>query len=303
VVADGLSSLGTIGVMVGIGYTGGHSLEIFRKDITRLEHAAVVLVLAMLTDIWYSGTFAHAGICRNDGIPYFPFPAQIMSSPLLRRENLAITTASWTPFSLSRWTSLRPARREGRAAGRRRSAGRTAVLPPPAEPCLLLPPALRHLSVRLVAARGLAPAVHVEHVGWTEACRRTARPAPCCPAPSRGYGQKPEPGDVRARMDLEGKGRFDRGLVQLGDLREDRLQVAVGQLLRTAGVEQHAGAEQFGQHQRVARLGVAVRQHLVRMHHTVTARPYLGSRSSTEWPRQATPPTPAPSRIRRTACL
>jgi len=49
VVADGLSSLGTIGVMVGIGYTGGHSLEIFRKDITRLEHAAVVLVLAMLT--------------------------------------------------------------------------------------------------------------------------------------------------------------------------------------------------------------------------------------------------------------
>jgi len=48
--ADSVSSLFTIAFWGGVGYIGGNSLQIVIKDIKRLEHAAIVLViiLAML---------------------------------------------------------------------------------------------------------------------------------------------------------------------------------------------------------------------------------------------------------------
>lgn len=44
--ADALSALGSLSVMVGIGFAGGNSLDVVRKDLTRTEHLAVVLAAA-----------------------------------------------------------------------------------------------------------------------------------------------------------------------------------------------------------------------------------------------------------------
>lgn len=44
--ADALSALGTLAVMIGIGYAGGSSLDVLRKDLTRIEHLAVAAVAA-----------------------------------------------------------------------------------------------------------------------------------------------------------------------------------------------------------------------------------------------------------------
>jgi membrane protein DedA with SNARE-associated domain len=46
--ADALSALGTLAVMIGIGYAGGNSLDALRKDLTRIEHAAVAAGAAAL---------------------------------------------------------------------------------------------------------------------------------------------------------------------------------------------------------------------------------------------------------------
>jgi len=35
---DALSSIMTLAIMIGIGYAGGNSLQVIRKDITRIEH-------------------------------------------------------------------------------------------------------------------------------------------------------------------------------------------------------------------------------------------------------------------------
>jgi membrane protein DedA with SNARE-associated domain len=48
IIVDGISSLVTIGLMVGAGYMGGNSLRVIRKDITKLGHLAVVLVVVSL---------------------------------------------------------------------------------------------------------------------------------------------------------------------------------------------------------------------------------------------------------------
>ncbi len=47
-VADAVSSLFTIALMVGAGYIGGNSLEIVKKDISRVEHAAIFVLVAGL---------------------------------------------------------------------------------------------------------------------------------------------------------------------------------------------------------------------------------------------------------------
>ena len=47
-IADAVSSLLTIAVMVGIGYVGGNSLQVIRKDITRIEHIAILLIIIMI---------------------------------------------------------------------------------------------------------------------------------------------------------------------------------------------------------------------------------------------------------------
>lgn len=41
-VADGISSLFTMAVMIGAGYIGGNSLQIIKRDITRIEHIAML---------------------------------------------------------------------------------------------------------------------------------------------------------------------------------------------------------------------------------------------------------------------
>ncbi len=48
IIADGISSLVTIALMVGAGYMGGNSLQVIRKDMTKLGHLAVVLVVISL---------------------------------------------------------------------------------------------------------------------------------------------------------------------------------------------------------------------------------------------------------------
>ncbi|MBI3754264.1 MAG: DedA family protein [Deltaproteobacteria bacterium] len=48
-IADGISSLFTIVLMVGLGYAGGNSLEVIKNDITRIEHIGILLVIILLT--------------------------------------------------------------------------------------------------------------------------------------------------------------------------------------------------------------------------------------------------------------
>jgi membrane protein DedA with SNARE-associated domain len=46
ILADAVSALVTISIMVGIGYTGGNSLEALRKDMNRIKDWAIVILLA-----------------------------------------------------------------------------------------------------------------------------------------------------------------------------------------------------------------------------------------------------------------
>jgi membrane protein DedA with SNARE-associated domain len=43
--ADAFSSLFTLSFMVGAGYIGGNSLNVIKKDVTRIEHIAIVLIV------------------------------------------------------------------------------------------------------------------------------------------------------------------------------------------------------------------------------------------------------------------
>jgi len=46
--ADAASAILTITIMVGIGYWGGNSVQILKKDVTRIEHAAILFFLILL---------------------------------------------------------------------------------------------------------------------------------------------------------------------------------------------------------------------------------------------------------------
>ena len=46
--ADAVSSLFTIAIMVGAGYAGGNSLQVIKKDITRIEHIGIFLAVILL---------------------------------------------------------------------------------------------------------------------------------------------------------------------------------------------------------------------------------------------------------------
>jgi membrane protein DedA with SNARE-associated domain len=51
---DGITALFTIGLMAGAGYVGGHSLEIITKDIKRVEHLAIfILVIALAIYLFF----------------------------------------------------------------------------------------------------------------------------------------------------------------------------------------------------------------------------------------------------------
>jgi len=47
-IADAISSLFTIGLMGGLGYVGGNSLQVIRRDITRIEHIGILLAVIIL---------------------------------------------------------------------------------------------------------------------------------------------------------------------------------------------------------------------------------------------------------------
>ena len=48
VMADAASAILTVTFMVGIGYLGGNSIEVLKKDMTRIEHVAAVLFIMLL---------------------------------------------------------------------------------------------------------------------------------------------------------------------------------------------------------------------------------------------------------------
>ncbi len=43
--ADAFSSLFTMALMIGAGYMGGNSLEIIKRDITKIEHIGILLAV------------------------------------------------------------------------------------------------------------------------------------------------------------------------------------------------------------------------------------------------------------------
>jgi len=47
-VIDAVSASITMAFMVGAGYMGGNSLQIIKKDITRVEHVAIFLAVTFL---------------------------------------------------------------------------------------------------------------------------------------------------------------------------------------------------------------------------------------------------------------
>jgi len=52
-IADGLSAIFTISVMLGLGYVGGNTLQLLRKDITRIDHI-LFLVLFLFVAGWFT---------------------------------------------------------------------------------------------------------------------------------------------------------------------------------------------------------------------------------------------------------
>lgn len=47
-IADAVSSIFTIIIMVGAGYVGGNSLEIIKKDITKIEHVGILVIIIFI---------------------------------------------------------------------------------------------------------------------------------------------------------------------------------------------------------------------------------------------------------------
>jgi membrane protein DedA with SNARE-associated domain len=55
-VTDGISALFTIGLWGGVGYLGGTSVQVLKKDITRVEHIAIVVCVILIASgiiFWY----------------------------------------------------------------------------------------------------------------------------------------------------------------------------------------------------------------------------------------------------------
>ena len=58
-VADGISALFTIGLWGAVGYLGGNSVQVLKKDITRVEHIAIVVFVILIASgiiFWYLKT-------------------------------------------------------------------------------------------------------------------------------------------------------------------------------------------------------------------------------------------------------
>lgn len=48
IMVDAVSSIFTIALMVGAGYVGGNSLQVIKRDITRIEHIGILLAVIIL---------------------------------------------------------------------------------------------------------------------------------------------------------------------------------------------------------------------------------------------------------------
>ncbi len=48
IISDAVSSVFTIAVMVAAGYIGGNSLQVIKKDVTRIEHIGILVIIILL---------------------------------------------------------------------------------------------------------------------------------------------------------------------------------------------------------------------------------------------------------------
>lgn len=60
-VVDGITSVFTIALMVGAGYMGGNSLQVIRKDLSRVEHIAIFLLVIVFSLYMISRYFKSRG--------------------------------------------------------------------------------------------------------------------------------------------------------------------------------------------------------------------------------------------------
>jgi membrane protein DedA with SNARE-associated domain len=67
IMADAFSSLFTIAVMVGAGYVGGNSLQIIKKDISKIEHGVIFLMIVfLLAYVFYRFFKYRSGSCGKN---------------------------------------------------------------------------------------------------------------------------------------------------------------------------------------------------------------------------------------------
>ena len=52
-IIDALSSLLTVVIWIGLGYIGGHTLQIIREDIARIEHILIYFLVAMVISLFF----------------------------------------------------------------------------------------------------------------------------------------------------------------------------------------------------------------------------------------------------------
>lgn len=63
--ADAASALFTILVLGGIGYAGGNSIQVLKKDITRIEHFAIVAIVILIAGWFIYSYFKNNGASRD----------------------------------------------------------------------------------------------------------------------------------------------------------------------------------------------------------------------------------------------
>ncbi len=54
---DVLSSLLTVAIWVGVGYVGGHTLQIIKQDIVRIEHITVFFIASIVIYLFFRRIF------------------------------------------------------------------------------------------------------------------------------------------------------------------------------------------------------------------------------------------------------
>ncbi len=57
IIIDALSSLLTVVIWIGLGYIGGHTLQIIREDIARIEHILIYFLMAIVISLFFRHIF------------------------------------------------------------------------------------------------------------------------------------------------------------------------------------------------------------------------------------------------------